>query len=129
MNTKTEDDIKEGDLPAIEGESLFIDEDVVETEVTIFGKVQKFHFRQLPAVAVQTYALVENSGTPEQIALHMVKIVQQSLCDPEGKLVLTMARALKLKSKALSPLFYKALQVAAGIQTTLDAGKDKTAKK
>lgn len=131
MNTdKTAGQTNEAEEIALDGdvESLFVDEEVVRAEVTIFGKKQIFHFRQLPAVTIQTYALVESSGTAEQIAAQMVKIVQQSLCTPEGDLVLTMARALKLKTKALTPLFYKAMQVAAGIDTSNPTG-DKPIKK
>lgn len=107
-------------------EQLFVDENVTKAEVLIFGKKQTFYFKQLPAVTIQTYSLVESSGSAEEIASQMVKIVQQSLCTADGELVLSMKQALKLKTKALTPLFYKALQVAAGLDFTLDLdGKPK----
>jgi hypothetical protein len=94
---------------------LLVSDTPIEREVEIKGEVHSFFFKQLTAIQVRRFAIIEQSGTPDEVALEMVKVIQSSLCDENGKLVFTLEEAKKINPKALLPLFYASMKASAGI--------------
>lgn len=92
--------------------SLFVSEEVHEREVELpDGKKHVLYFKEVPASVFRKYGLAERSENEEVRAGSMSILIAASLCDKDGKPVLTYERALQLKAAAATKLFEAVLDV------------------
>jgi hypothetical protein len=69
------------------------------------------HFRELPAGDFRKFHRAEASQDDEVHAGSMAVLIAASLCDEEGKPVITLAKARTLKPAAMLALFREVMAV------------------
>jgi hypothetical protein len=93
-------------------ESLFVSDTVHSREVALpDGSKQTLHFRELPAGDFRKFQRAEASDDDEVHAASMAVLIAASLCEPDGKLSLTYAKAKTLKPAAMLALFSEVMSV------------------
>lgn len=83
---------------------------VKQVDVEIDGETHQLHFKELSATEWNRFALIEASGDEEKKSKNMARLLSLSLCEPDGKPVLTEAKAAALKPGPLALLFSKMLE-------------------
>lgn len=85
----------------------------VPREVTFSdGTVETVHFKQVSAGHMRRWRAAEQSGDDEIRAFAMQRLIAASLCDADGKLVLTEAESQNLTPNGLTDLFPHVMTVA-----------------
>lgn len=79
-------------------------------KVEIDGEQHELYFKELPAVEWNRFALIEQGQDEDRRAKNMARLLAQSLCEPDGKLILTEKKAEALKPGPLALLFEKMLE-------------------
>lgn len=83
---------------------------VKQVDVEIDGETHQLHFKELSATEWNRFALIEASGDEDKKSKNMARLLALSLCEPDGKPVLTEAKAAALKPGPLALLFSKMLE-------------------
>lgn len=100
-------------------ESLFASDELHEREVEVApGKPVKLHFRELPAVDFIRFHSIATSGDEDARAGAAARLIAAGVCNPDGSAVMTLEKALTLKSAPLNAIFQSLLEV-----NNADAGK------
>lgn len=76
------------------------------------GTTETVHFRQVSAGQMRRWRAAEQSGDDEIRAFAMQRLVAASLCDAEGKLVLTDAESQNLTPNGLTDIFPHVMAVS-----------------
>lgn len=78
-------------------QSAFVSEAVIVKKVKLGdGKEHELYFRELPAIELRRFAMMETSEDDEKKLASMFNIIAKSLCEPDGSLALTIEQASKL---------------------------------
>jgi len=83
---------------------------VKQVDVEIDGAVHQLHFKELSATEWNRFALIEASGDEEKKSKNMARLLSLSICEPDGKQILTEKDAARLKPGPLALLFSKMLE-------------------
>ena len=85
--------------------SLFVSSEVQTREVELpDGQKHTLYFKALPAVEFRKFQLAEFSDNDDVKANSMSKLIAASLCEPDGKLALTLKDAERLHPLAANAL-------------------------
>ncbi|MGV6491389.1 hypothetical protein ACTUVK_000552 [Stenotrophomonas rhizophila] len=76
------------------------------------GSVETVHFKQVSAGQMRRWRAAEGSGDDNLQFFAMQRLVAESLCDADGKLVLTEAESQNLTPNGLTDLFPHVMAVA-----------------
>ncbi|MBN4942010.1 hypothetical protein JY414_09305 [Stenotrophomonas maltophilia] len=76
------------------------------------GTIETVHFRQVSAGQMRRWRAAEASGNEDETCFAMQRLVAASLCDADGKLVLTEAESQNLTANGLTDLFPHVMAVA-----------------
>lgn len=93
--------------------SLLVSDEIQEREVALpNGEKHTLHFREVPVVVFRRFQIAEGSDDDEVRASSIARLIQSSLCEPDGKPALTIEQACKLKPAAASALLDAVLEVS-----------------
>lgn len=85
----------------------------IPREVTFSdGTTETVHFKQVSAGQMRRWRAAEGSGDDNAQFFAMQRLVAESLCDADGKLVLTEAESQNLTPNGLTDLFPHVMAVA-----------------
>lgn len=76
------------------------------------GTTETVHFKQVSAGQMRRWRAAEQSGDDDDKFFAMQRLVAASLCDADGRLVLTEAEAQNLTHNGLADLFPHVMAVA-----------------
>lgn len=94
------------------GDAFFVSPSVNKRTVTLAdGSVHELYFRKVSSYDYSRFIAHAGSKVPDERAEAANILVAASLCEADGKPVLTVEKARSLKSEALDPLFTAALEV------------------
>lgn len=85
-------------------DDLFVSEQAVERTVRLAGKPRTIWIREVSHADWFKYAAIARADSLETQSGAQAFIVSKSLCEPDGKLSLTLERAAALKSHVLAAL-------------------------
>ncbi len=78
--------------------SLFISDEVHEREVTLAdGSTHTFYIREQEAGVLRAFSLGQVSDDPDKQAESMARLIAKAIASPEGKPVLSLSDAKRLK--------------------------------
>ncbi len=100
--------------------SFFVSNEIVAREVELpDGSRHDLHFRVPSAIAYRRFLVAESSQDVAVRASSPAHLIAATLCDAEGKLVLTFDQACQLNPAAMAALF----RVANSLLEELEPGK------
>ncbi|WP_288496695.1 phage tail assembly chaperone family protein, TAC [uncultured Stenotrophomonas sp.] len=76
------------------------------------GTTETVHFRQVSAGQMRRWRAAEASGNEDETCFAMQRLVAASLCDADGKLVLSEVESQNLTANGLTDLFPHVMAVA-----------------
>lgn len=90
-------------------DSLFASQ-IKQVTVEIEGAEHQLHFKELSATEWNMFAIVEAGTDDARKSKNMARLLALSLCEPDGKPILTEAKAAALKPGPLGILFSKMME-------------------
>lgn len=83
-------------------QEFFISDEIAEKEIELAdGSKHILHFKQLPNTAFEKYAMWLNSADEDVVSKASVRLLVMGLCDAEGKAVVTLEQAERIKRPVL----------------------------
>jgi hypothetical protein len=96
-------------------DSLFVSDTIHEKEVELpDGKKHTLYFKELPAIEFRKFSKAELSEDEEVQSSSMARLVVASLCEPDGKPAITLAKAKKLKAGPMNAIISAIMEVNRG---------------
>lgn len=92
-------------------EKFFVNGDLIAKEVILGGEKHTLHFKELSAKTFTSVLSLVRSDNEENRFEGIVKLVELSLCNPDGTQAMTAEDVKKLRAAVLYQLF----EVAMGI--------------
>lgn len=83
---------------------------IKQVTVEIDGVEHQLHFKELSATEWNMFAIVEAGTDEARKAKNMARLLALSLCEPDGKPILTEEKAAALKPAPLGILFSKMME-------------------
>lgn len=105
--------------------SWFVPPELEEKKVRLAdGSEHVLHFRHLPNVDFESYAMQVNSADPEVAGAAAARLLAKGFCDADGKPALPFERVVMLKRPVFRALFHALLEVNTyGEAKVADLGK------
>lgn len=93
-------------------DDLMVSDTIHEREVELAdGSKRVLYFKEVPAVVYRRFLIAEQSDDDDVRSTSLARLIQASMCEPDGKPALTLDQALRLKAGVSGKLVDAVLDV------------------